>query len=368
MQNRICQIKQGNKGIQIEDLPIFPELLGVSIDDILSAGTSLAPVNNHKSNYSIAFSKDPAEWESYIKRDDKLILNPDEYDKTAIDYALETDNYPFLKYLMDHNYIWFVGDKKEEYYLGFGADTSIEKRAIGYTDILDVRLKEQDDFRFKMISLAIRDKDFSMLDRLHAREAPLLYKINPIQHWTLRDTELPSSPNVEQMVESIASSENTALAYFFDEFEIEAIRNVTKNTYVFPYAGDVLDHLIKSRRIAESKRFPERAIVHNQKVQKHLRKLVDKNIASSKELYENSGSKFYDKSIINKEAWSNYAFYPEIGFVAYYMPFFAQNATGFITNVINVTASSKDSEVQFLIDELKDTYKAFKRFSEKKEA
>jgi hypothetical protein len=104
------------------------------------------------------------------------------------------------------------------------------------------------------------------------------------------------------MVESIASSENTALAYFFDEFEIEAIRNVTKNTYVFPYAGDVLDHLIKSRRIAESKPFPERAIEHNQKVQKHLRKLVDKNIASSKELYENSGSKFYDKSIINKEA------------------------------------------------------------------
>ena len=83
VQNRICQIKKGNKGIQIEDLPIFSELLGVSIEEILSAGTALAPVINRKSNYSIAFSKDSSEWESYINRDDKLILNPDEYDKTA---------------------------------------------------------------------------------------------------------------------------------------------------------------------------------------------------------------------------------------------------------------------------------------------
>ena len=101
MQNRICQIKNGKKGVQIEDLPIFSDLLGVSIEDILSAGTALTPVLNRKTNYSIAFSKDPAEWEAYIQRDDKLILNPDEYDKTAIDYALEAGNYPFLKYLTE---------------------------------------------------------------------------------------------------------------------------------------------------------------------------------------------------------------------------------------------------------------------------
>ena len=65
------------------------------------------------SAYSIAFSKDPAEWEAYIQRDDKLILNPDEYDKTAIDYALEAGNYPFLKYLTEKGYIWFVGEVKK---------------------------------------------------------------------------------------------------------------------------------------------------------------------------------------------------------------------------------------------------------------
>ena len=37
IQNRICQITKGNKWIQIEDLPIFSELLEVSIEDIIIA-------------------------------------------------------------------------------------------------------------------------------------------------------------------------------------------------------------------------------------------------------------------------------------------------------------------------------------------
>ena len=59
---------------------------------------------------------------------------------------------------------------------------------------------------------------------------------------------------------------------------------------------------------------------------------------------------------------------PENGFIAYYMPFYSKNTTGFITNVINVTVSSKDKEVQFLIDELKKTYNTFIKQYEKKEA
>lgn len=369
MQNKICQIKKGNKGIQIEDLPIFSELLGVSIEDILSAGTALAPATNRKSNYSIAFSKDPAEWESYVQRDDRLILNPDEYDKTAIDYALEAGNYPFLKYLTDKGYIWFVGDDKKEYYLGFGAGTSIKRRKIGFHDPLEYRMKEQDDLRFKMIALAIQDKDFEMLNTLHAREIPLLYTINPVHHWTLKDKQLPSSHNVDQMIVNIAASENTTLSYFFDEFETEAAIIALRSTFVFPYAGQVLNGLINNKRYAESKRFLEKSIEHNKKVQKNLQRLVDKSIANCKEL--NSvlpNSSYYNDGYFKREAWREYYFYPDSGFVAYYMPFYVKGTTGFITNVINVTASSKDQEVQFLIDELKKTYNTFAKQYERKEA
>lgn len=369
MQNRICQIKNGKKGVQIEDLPIFSDLLGVSIEDILSAGTALTPVLNRKTNYSIAFSNDPSEWEAYIQRDDKLILNPDEYDKTAIDYALEAGNYPFLKYLTEKGYIWFVGDDKKEYYLGFGAGTSIKRREIGFLDTLDSRMKNQDDLRFKMIALAIRDNDLEMLDVLHAREIPLLYTINPIQHWTLKDKLLPSSSNIEQMIDSIATSDNTAISYFFEEFETEAELNSLRSTFIFPYAGQVLDSLISSKRTFESKLFLEKAIEHNKKVQRKLQRLVDKSKASCKELYSATpNNNYYDEAYFRREAWREYYFYPETGFIAYYMPFYSKNSTGFITNVINVTVSSANAEVQFLIDELTKTYNTFIKQFEKKEA
>lgn len=369
MQNRICQIKNGKKGIQIEDLPIFSDLLGVSFEDILSAGIALTPVLNRKTNYSIAFSKDPAEWEAYIKRDDKLILNLDEYDKTAIDYALEAGNYPFLKYLTEKGYIWFVGEDKKEYYLGFGAGTSIKRRDIGLIDTLDSRMKSQDDLRFKMIALAIRDNDSEMLNTLHAREIPLLYTINPIQHWTLKDKQLPTSSIVEQMIDSIAASENTAISYFFEEFDTEAELNSLRNTFVFPYAGQVLDALISNKRTFESKLFLEKAIDHNKKVQRKLQKLVDKSKASCKELYSATpNNNYYDEAYFRREAWRECYFYPENGFIAYYMPFYSKNTTGFITNVINVTVSSPDKEVQFLIDELKEIYNTFIKQYEKKEA
>ena len=96
--------------------------------------------------------------------------------------------------------------------------------------------------------------------------------------------------------------------------------------------------------------------------------LVDKSKESCKELYIDSKSAYYDDAYFEREAWREYYFYPGTGFVAYYMPFYSKNTTGFITNAINVTASSNDPEVQFLIDELKETYKTFIKQFEQKEA
>ena len=111
MSNRLAQIVKGNKAIQTYDLPYFCELLGVSCEQILSAGEYSAPIANRVTNYSIACSKNPAIWEAYINRADKLILNSDEYCKTVLDYALEFANYELIKFLMDHNYIWFDSRK-----------------------------------------------------------------------------------------------------------------------------------------------------------------------------------------------------------------------------------------------------------------
>ena len=370
IQNRICQIKKGNKGVQIEDLPIFAELLHVSIEEILSAGTSIVPVSSRASNYSIVFSKDPDEWDAYIKREDKLILNPDEYNKTVIDYALESRNYPFLKYLMDKGYIWFVGNNKNEYFPDhFGAGCSIERRNIGYTDILDAKLKEQDDLRFKMISLAITNKDFDILNTLHAREIPLLYNINHVFHHNLKNERLPKSRNVELMIDSIASSNNTTLSYFFEEFVIVSQRSASPNTFIFPYADALLDAMIGSRS-KNTCRFLEKAIAYNKKVQKKLQQYVDESIESYREFFMDSENHNINNDDYYKhEVWRDYYIYPETGFVAFRTPFFAKKtpAKGFITNIIHATAKSANPKTQFLIDELNETYNTFIKQYEHKE-
>ncbi len=370
MQNRFCQIKQGKKGVQITDLPLFSELLRVSIEDILSAGTALVPVQNRITNYSVAFSKDRAEWQAFIEREDKPFLNPDEYDKTVIDYALEAGNYPFLKYLMEKGYIWFVGKEKKEFYGNcFGAGTSIEKRKAQLVDGLDYRMKTQDDLRFRMIDLAIRNKDFVMLDELHAREIPLLYTLAPLGHEFIKHETLLPSPNVEQMIDSIVASENRVLAYFFDEFMIDAEKDAFRNTYVFPYAGSVLDSLIRAKRTDESKRFLKKAIEHNKTVQKNLQILTEKSKARSKNYYDRIYGPGCDSdAALRREVWRDYYFYPETGFLNYCMlPYVNETMTYLVTNVINVTEASKNEEAQHLIDELKKSYNSFVKLLENKE-
>ena len=134
--NKISQIKKGNKGIQITDLPLFSDLLEVSIDDILSAGKVVKPAVTRLTNYSVAFTKDEEIWKVYVERPDKLILNEDEYGKNIIDYALEFKNYGLLKFLTDNDYIYFVDDDQQKYWGTFGAGTKIERRHPGCYDVL----------------------------------------------------------------------------------------------------------------------------------------------------------------------------------------------------------------------------------------
>ena len=130
MANRMSQMLRGakGKGIQVYDLPVFCDLLGVTCEEILSAGTSFVQNGSRVTNYSVAFSKNPKDWEAYINREDKLILNPDEYGKTVIDYAIDFKNYKLIKYLIKNNYIWFDSRQKDQYCMTFGAGTSIERR------------------------------------------------------------------------------------------------------------------------------------------------------------------------------------------------------------------------------------------------
>lgn len=377
IQNRISQITQGNKWIQIEDLPIFAELLGVSIEDIVSAGASSPASSSRVTNYSIAHSDDPSEWSSYIQREDNLVLNPDEYNKTVIDYALEAGNYTFLKYLMENEYIWFIGDDKDEYHdgcgeygAGFGAGTKIKRRDIGCTDTLNTWLKDKDDLRFKMMSLAIKNRDFSMLDCLRAREIPMLYTISHFPWFNQRGDNLPISKNVERFLENLASCPNTTLSYFFEPFPVKSVIRDEENTFIFPYAGPLLDYMVEQGS-KNTTRFIEKATGRNKDVFHTLQSAIDECIKTCKDYYEPlARPEFYNESLIKTEALQYFYFYPNTGFVTFTSARLSKDDVmkGFITNIVHMTAKSSDPEIQFLIDELNESYESIRNISKEKDA
>ena len=247
MSNRIAQIVKGNKAIQTHDLPYFTELLGVSCEQILSAGEYSIPLVNRVTNYSIACSDNPEEWEKYINREDKLILNCDEYCKTVLDYALEFGNYKFIKYLMDYKYIWFDSRNAKDSIMNFGAGTSIEHRNIfDFDNGLESKIKNEEKLRINLITLAVDNKDIEMLNRLRAREHSKIY-----YYATTFYPPLPAFDELydERMIRNIADSDEYVLDYFTDTFEVTdpLIRRGGSNptsTFMFPCISKLLDMLI----------------------------------------------------------------------------------------------------------------------------
>lgn len=361
MQNRMSQIIKGNKAIQIYDLPIFCELLDVSCEEIVSAGKHFVPISGHVTNYEIAFSKDKAMWDKYINREDKLILNPDEYNKTVIDYALEFKNYDFLKYLTDNGYIWFVDDSQHDYHeraFGFSAGTSIKRRERGFQDILDVTLKyrsEELGLRQKMIALAMENNDFCMLECLHAREVPTLYQaciyMNP-------QTKCKDYYNENVIKEIAGSNSDMVFRYFSEDFPIKD-RFEREHWFIYPYIGKLLELLITNKnKYAEA--VLRRTIDHNKRIYSKLIEMVNEAFDLSEDYFNQSDNYKVPVETVVNDAMHYYTFDDEDGFLSYMFARDKNDCTKFCANVIYVELKSDDLLIDTLIEELNKLYEAVK--------
>lgn len=351
MANRISQIKKGAKAIQIYDLPIFSELLDVSFEQILSAGKCGVPKNSRMTNYTVAQSNNKKEWMTYIERVDKPILNPDEYGKTVLDYAIEFGNYDFLKFLMDKNYIWFDSRRDNDYVMTFGAGTSIQRIKFEERDNgvfirqpqmndLEYKLATEDQLRMYIISFAADHDDLKILEKLRAREIPELYYKAHYLSCTCPDINAHYD---KAMVSHIAKSGDKVLNYFTDPFEIrDYIRykdgSKRKHTFIFPYISKLLDMLIENNS-PFLKTALEKSIAHNEKTSEKLKALIKQSIDNGcyRGDYWKEGVDFYDNG--------NIVSFRDIFFV-----------TGIITNIANVTKKSKDEKIDRLIDKLNESY------------
>ncbi len=351
MANRLSQIKKGRKAVQIYDLPIFSELLDVSFEQILSAGKYGVPKNSRMTNYTVAQSHNEKEWMTYIEKEGKPILNPDEYGKTVLDYAIEFGNYDFLKFLMDKNYIWFDSRKDNDYIMTFGAGTSIQRIKFEESykgvfirqpemDDLQYKLATEDQLRMYIISLAADHNDLKMLEKLRAREIPELYYKAHYLSCAHPDIRVHYDKN---MVRHISKSSDKVLDYFTNPFEIrDRIRykdgSKRRHTFMFPYISQLLNMLIE-----DDSSFLEtalqKAIAHNETTMEKLRLLIEQSISNGC-YYGNDWKKEVD-------------FYENGSIVSFRDTL---TVTGIITNVVNVSKKSKDNNKNRLIDKLNESY------------
>lgn len=392
MTNRISQIINGKKAVQLEDFPIFAQLLGVSCEEILSAGECSAPTMNHLTNYRVAFSNDRKMWEEYVHREDKLILNFDEYGKTVIDYALEFKNFEFLKYLIENRYIWFVDvvtDPQDFFKAGinFGVGTSIERRPWQERDVirwhvscpendrgfesrhpqemdtLQYKLAGNDDLRMQMISLALEHGEVEMLHQLRAREIPSLYHAC---YLSCSSADCDSYYN-EDMVNHIAKAGEEILDYFSEEFDTKDILGKT-NIFMFPYMTNLIDILIK-----ENSPYLEKvlraSLKHNRNVYKKLEKLKRDSTEYYKKYYEEI-SQFRDAAGVlhrtKDEEWVKSCVDSTISGIVEETDFYENGniiryrdggtQDGLITNIIRVNENSDKKEIECLIQKVNDLY------------
>lgn len=348
MGNRLSQILKGKKGVQIYDLPVFTDLLGVSCEEVLSAGKHFVPTSSHITNYDIAFSKNPTVWKKYVEREDKLILNYDEYGKTIIDYIFEFKNYKFLQYLLQEKVIWLVDNSGYDG-MTYGAGTNIKRREIGFTDnAMPLQIKYEDQIRTHAVALAIENKDADMLDKLCARENPGLHNIYSFFHGF--DSEKYYDEN---LVYAIANSDEKMLDYFSQEFVVEDLQK-HQNRYIFPYIGNVIDEMLENNKEGVELLI-RRVLAHNKNVYEKLSKMIE---AACQIICDSSTMELDDdlKAGLRVRALYYFSLSEHKDMVSYFYSTGRKTGEFFVSNIVNITRSSSSALMNELINESNEWY------------
>ena len=287
MNNRLSQIKNGSNSVQLYDLPAFTLLLDISCEELLSAGKCRTPFANRLTNCFVARTNDKGVWKAYAERPDAPILNLDEYGKNIIEYALEFENYGLLSYLMDQNYIYFVGPDAKDYACNFGAGVKVQRSAFPPRprDPLIYQMAEDQSLRLRMLLLAVKRGDLEMLERLHAREIPAYYQASALGRTmpaeidgrrrsgideTLRAAEQAAE---EELLDAIAEADEKTLAYFAEEFEIKNMLGEV-NRFLYPRLPELAARLLEKGNISGARLLLQSAVEHNRNAYAELAELM----------------------------------------------------------------------------------------------
>lgn len=341
--NRLSQILKGVKAIQTYDLPVFSELLGISCEEMLTAGAVRKPILCRRTNYNIAFSQDENDWKEYLAKEDCIAAYADEFDKTVVDYALEFKNYKFLRFLMENGYIQFVSHEEIwDYGYNFGAKSLIkDKQRL----TLENQFLEDNTLRTRLIALALESDDESVLEELHAREFPVQYTVVPHYCNSIKFADYYD----ENYIDAIVRAKDKVFDYFCQEYYVTTLQAKDyRCKWLFPFLGALIERAIKVN--------PERAlllsdiaIAHNKELYENLKREVLRIAKEQKQLRSSVGF-----TEIIKDVLRDFHINEERNYVSFYAYWCKGNSVSGL--VISVNAKTKEKAIQDKIDKINDLY------------
>lgn len=349
--NRFSKMLQGNGQIQIYDLPFVTELLGISCEEVLSAGRNKTPFSGRVTNYIIASSQERAIWERYMHREDKLFLNFDEYGKSVIDYAFDFKNYKFIKYLIDEGFIWLVDPNKTLDGLNYGAGTNVKRRDPSRADTdVPLEIQYQDELRTRTIALAIENKDVEILDSLLARQVPAMHLASLAGHPSV---DFQANRN-DELIQAIANADDSIVKYFAEEFKVFNLQH-RENTFVFPYLDSVIRETLSNNRFGAAEVLLRSAIRHNKSVYTQLKHLMEE----AYQFFRSSlGFDPSDQDYLQKMVNNGFTFDSNSNLISFYYSPEKHKYIGFVSNILSLESSCANPLIKELIQEMNDVYAA----------
>lgn len=341
--NRLSQILKGVKAIQTYDLPVFSELLGISCEEMLTAGAVRKPTLYRRTNYNIAFSQDENDWKDYLAREDCIAAYADEFGKTVVDYALEFNNYKFLRFLMENGYIQFVSNESIwDFGYNFGAKSLIkDKQRYAMED----QFLQDNSLRTRLIALALESDEESVLEELHAREFPVQYTVIPYRCDAVKFADFYD----ENYIDAIVKANDKVFYYFCQEYHVTSLQARDYCCkWLFPFFGAMIEKAVKEN--SERALFLlDIAMAHNKELYDRLRKEVFRVAKEQKQFRSGVGITEIIKDILR-----DFHINEEQNYVVYYAYWCKGNSVSGL--VISVNAKSKEKAIQDKIDKVNELY------------
>lgn len=342
--NRLSQILKGVKAIQTYDLPVFSELLGISCEEMLTAGAVRKPILYRRTNYNIAFSQDENDWKEYLAREDCIAAFADEFGKTVVDYALEFKNYKFLRFLMENGYIQFVSHEEIwSFGYNFGAKSLIKDKPFE-RHTLENQFLQDSKLRTRLIALALESDDESVLEELHAREFPVQYTVVPHYCNAIKFADYYD----ENYIDAIVRAKDKVFYYFCQEYFVTSLQSKDyRCKWIFPFFGALIERVIKVN--------PERAlllsdiaIAHNREIYDSLRKEVFRVAKEQKQIRSSVGF-----TEIIEDVLRDFHINEERNYISFY----AYWCRGNLVSGLVISVNAKSKEIQDKIDKINELHK-----------